>query len=150
MRHFRLSKTGSHFRPAKGWKKEIEEISLGFVIATLLVVSANAAWAGSQTRNMAIAGGASAASNLVYYGKVIFYQQCPPPPVGMAFILCIAAGKTSPYVVVLTDGKPPLAAYLPGASKGIVPFPVPGGYVLGFGVPTGQAFQLLLFWMFGP
>lgn len=150
MKHFRLSKDAKHFWPAKGWKRELEEISLGFVIAVFLVVGVSVAWAGNQTRDMAIAGGVTAASSLVYYGKVITSEKCqPPPPLGGNGPLCTVTGRFTPFTVMLTDGKPPLAAYMPGASKGVVPQPVSGGYVIGFGIPSGAAVQLFLFWMFG-
>ncbi|OGL85640.1 hypothetical protein A3I40_00005 [Candidatus Uhrbacteria bacterium RIFCSPLOWO2_02_FULL_48_12] len=146
MKHFRLAKDAGHFRPAKGWKRELEEISLSLVIAVLLIVSASAAWAGSQARNMAVAGGAVAASQFVYYGKVITSEQCTTPLTNGP--LCTVASRIAPFTVMLTDGKPPLAAYMPGASKGVVPVPVPGGYVIGFGIPGGAAVQLFMFWMF--
>lgn len=146
MKHFRLSRDAKHFRPAKGWKRELEEVSLGLIVMIFLIVSANAVWAGSQTRNMAIAGGATAASIFFYYGKTITFEQCTTPLTNGP--LCIVAGRVAPFSVILTDGKPPLAAYAPGAPLGVVPVPIPGGYIIGLGIPTGAAFQLSLFWMF--
>ena len=146
MTHFRLSKSIKHFRLAKGWKRELEGMSLGLIVTIFLIMSANAVWAGSQTRNMAIAGGATAASIFFYYGKTITFEQCTIPLTNG--ILCNVAGLVAPFSVILTDGKPPLAAYAPGASLGVVPVPIPGGYVIGLGIPTGTAFQLSLFWMF--
>lgn len=135
-----------YFQPVKGWKRELEEISLGLVIVVFLIVSASAAWAGSQTRGLVIAGGATAASSLIYYGKVITSEQCTTLISNGP--LCTVASRLAPFTVMLTDGKPPMAAYMPGASKGVVPVPVPGGYVIGFGIPSGAAVQLFMFWMF--
>lgn len=136
-----------HFRLVKGWKKEIEDISLVAVIIVFLVMSANAVVAANNNRTGYIAGGAAAAASaLTYYGRVITFEQCTT--VVLNGMLCNTANRIAPFVVILTDGKPPLATYVSGTSMGILPIPVPGAYVLGLGIPTGAAFQLSLFWMF--
>jgi hypothetical protein len=140
-----------HFRLTKGYKRELEEISLGVVVAMLLVMIANAATVAASSRNAAYAagGGAVAASLFVYYGKVITYEQCTTPISNGP--LCTVANRTAPFQVVLTDNKTrPLATYPSGTAQGVVPVPVPGGYVIGLGLPIGIAHQLGLFWMFPP
>ena len=147
-----------HFRPAKGWKKEVEEISLVFVVIMVFITGASFAIAAkkapakksskSSVAGLGMGAGAAVASNLIYYGKTITSEQCTTPISNGP--LCTVANRVAPFSVALTDGKPPLASYMPGASLGVVPMPVPGGYVIGFGVPTGASSQLFLFWMFGP
>ena len=113
-----------HFRLVKGWKKEVEDISLVVVIVALLAMSANAVIAANNNRTGYIAGGAAvAASALTYYGRVITFEQCTT--VVLNGILCNVANRIAPFVVILTDGNPPLATYALGTSMGILPIPVP-------------------------
>lgn len=113
-----------HFRLVKGWKKEAEEISLGFVFALFIVVS--------LTTTVTASG-----IGPYFYGKV---KSPPIPCTAGPTNPCNAFGVTSPYWVLKIDGMPQTVAVIPPTN---ICFSKPSTkmYLLGFGMPGGSVFR---------
>lgn len=118
MSHFRLNKKAKHFRTLKGWKKELEEVSITFLVVVLIVVGFGA--------NIARAQG----PGITFWGQVVSVQPCGtpvdgPPPCQVLII---------PNVLVEMIGPIPRLDINPLASKSGMP-PRPGGWIIGFAAP---------------
>jgi hypothetical protein len=129
-----------HFRPAKGWKKEIEEISLGFVIAILVVV-------GVSAKVSAATGG----PGQLFWGKIVTITvQCVEYGYSNT---CLSAGYTrlpSPSVVIVIQGNRSIVQLInPALSRGRSRYPTPGGHIIGYGtMGSGGAILPTTFWMY--
>lgn len=118
--HFKLIKK-RHFRTVKGFKKEVQEMSLLFLLFILVVVgfSANVARAQSVQTN-----------GIVFWGRVLMVQPCGtpfngPPPCQTLLL---------PNIQVTMFGRP--FPRLEGAPVGMNALPpTPGGWIMGFAFP---------------
>ena len=143
-----------HFRLAKGWKKELEEISLVVVMVVVVVtlVCGNAV-AATTTRVPAAKNSVPAAPsmtaaflrigvNIAFKGaSALFFKG------HVMSILAVCTGGLSnpcipfenlqaPYVILDVDENPPIIGVTPSAAMpGCVPAPAPGFGIIGFGIP---------------
>ena len=120
MSHFKRIKKG-HFRTIKGWKKEVEEMSMVFLLVILVVVGFSASVAHAQS-NMT--------RGIVFYGRVIYVQPCGTPFNGPPPCQLLLA----PNIQMTLFGRPlPRVEGPPVGFNGLPP--VPNGWVMGFAFP---------------
>ncbi len=124
------------FRPAKGWKKEIEEISLGAVITILIIVGSSAVVLAST--------GAGGGSGMVMWSHVITPQLCVATPAGG--VQPKPCQKAGDYLVIGTGNAPQLEL-TPAQARSLLKVPRPQGWIIGFMTP-GAPPQATTFWMF--
>ena len=129
MHHFKLVKK-KNFRTIKGWKKEVEELSMVFLIIVLLVVGFSAGVARAQST--------SAPKGIPFMGIVTTVIPCPfPTP---------ATPTPTPCTTLFSQpGNPSFAVSMIGFPFPILDFsllnlkdgsiPRPGGFVGGSAIP---------------
>lgn len=120
MSHFRLTKKAQHFRTLKGWRKEIKEMSFGFLLVMLVITGFSAKTVHAQS------------PGLVFWGRVISMQPCgvagsPSGPLPCTTLF-------APNVLVIMQGPIPMLEMNPFMSKSGLP-PRIGGWILGFASP---------------
>ncbi len=130
------------FRPAKGWKKEFEEISLGAVIVTLLIAGSSAAVSAAGT------GSSSGGGMTPFYGRVTAFIVCTSDA-AVGSNPCKRSGLQAPYYEVYTSNpRFQLIGMIPYLSRGIAKVPIPSHWVIGLGQNAGNYFLPTIFWMY--
>src|SRR3989344_6216954 len=120
-----------HFRLAKGWKKEIDEVSISAVIIALIITSVSAV----ET--------AKAAGGLIFWGRILAIKEvCLATPIDNTVagnVICASTELTAPHIIILVQGNRPIVAMKPTLSLGSAKYAKIGGLVIGNGFQLSSA-----------
>lgn len=130
MHHFKRIKK-KNFRTIKGWKKEVEEISIVFLLFILVIVGFSAGIARAQS-------GVSSPKGIPFMGIVIAVVPCPmPSPATPTPTPCttLYSFPGAPAFAVTMAGFPFQMLDFTAANMKDGSVPRPGGFVGGSAIP---------------
>lgn len=137
MSHFKLNKKAKHFRTLKGWKKELEEISISFLLLILVIVGFSAKVA---TAN------AAALPGPYFWGFVVeYYPICGPKPLPPT---PCKVNQAPAGEITLLRGPVPILNVTQGQSFGYLGPPKPGKWIAGTYAPASPSPVALFYWSY--
>ena len=125
-----------HFRPTKGWKKELEDVSLTLVLIVLVIVAMSA---------KAVAASSSGGGGMIFWGRILVVQG-PCYTTVVSGIEPKPCQKVGDHLLTLVGRTPQLEIFA-ALSRGTSKYPKPQGWILGFMTP-GAPPTATTFWMY--
>lgn len=132
--HFKLIKK-RHFRTVKGFKKEMQEMSLLFLLFILVVVGFSAKVTSANAAQL---------PPPYFWGFVVeYYPICGPKPLPPT---PCKVNQAPAGEITLVGGPIPILNVTQGQSFGYVGIPKPGKWIVGNYIPASPSPMALIYW----